>query len=322
MAEGLLARFAQKQPGRIYSGIFPFSRPDTDYMSGPEQPQKYAFAPRIDFAAGVSGDVLRALDIAGRATSGEMVTPRQANEVAMTMMGGSAFGRAPAGALATGLMARGAGNPPNPTRISTRNPTAAKRTEDPVGGMVKAARGASRGLRANDLPEMLDGLGYKYNVENSQFMSDQHGPSLSSYYTVETPSGAKRFRVSDHADGALVEGRTDLRLGANADEQMLDAFNALGVDAPQSVVDGAALSRSERLATQQKRNAAILDADTAAKRARVETQAAELAALGAGHLTGRSRRQAIAALNMKSDRKKRQAIAEIVAADLLMARRG
>lgn len=42
--------------------------------------------------------------------------------------------------------------------------------------------------------------------------------------------------------------------------------------------------------------------------------AAELTALGAGHLTGRSRRQAIAALNMKSDRKKRQAIAEIVAA--------
>jgi len=109
MAEGLLARLAQKEPGRIYGGLLPFSRPDTDYMSGPEQPQKYAFAPRVDFAAGIPGDVLRALDIAGRATSGEMVTPRQANEVAMTMMGGSAFGRVPAGALATGLMARGPG---------------------------------------------------------------------------------------------------------------------------------------------------------------------------------------------------------------------
>lgn len=106
MAEGLLARLAQKEPGRIYGGLLPFSRPDTDYMSGPEQPQKYAFAPRIDFAAGIPGDVLRALDIAGRATSGEMVTPRQANEVAMTMMGGSAFGRVPADALGMGLMAR------------------------------------------------------------------------------------------------------------------------------------------------------------------------------------------------------------------------
>jgi hypothetical protein len=106
MAEGLLARFAQKQPGRIYGGLLPFSRPDTDYMSGPEQPQQYAFSPRLDFAAGIPGDVARALDIAGRAMSGEMVTPEQANEVAMTMMGGSAFGRAPAGALSMGLMAR------------------------------------------------------------------------------------------------------------------------------------------------------------------------------------------------------------------------
>jgi hypothetical protein len=153
MAEGLLARFAQKQPGRIYSGIFPFSRPDTDYMSGPEQPQKYAFAPRIDFAAGIPGNVLRALDIAGRATSGEMVTPRQANEVAMTMMGGSAFGRAPAGALATGLMTRGAGNPPNPTRISTRNPTGVKRTEDPVAEQLSVG-----------LAESKASPGYEHNV--------------------------------------------------------------------------------------------------------------------------------------------------------------
>jgi hypothetical protein len=293
MAKGLLARFAQKQPGPTHN-VDPRYKaaaraPAAQVLRGLLAPQQLAEM-ALAFAPG-SGDAMAVRD--GQQNFADM---RKSIE-------GGDYGKAASDAIygttayASALPVLGAAIPH-------------------FGGMVKAARGASRGLRANDLPKMLDGLGYKYNVENSQFMSDQHGPSLSSYYTVETPSGAKRFRVSDHADGALVEGRTDLRLGANADEQMLDAFNALGVDAPQSVVDGAALSRSERLATQQKRNAAILDADTAAKRARVETQAAELAALGAGHLTGRSRRQAIAALNMKSDRKKRQAIAEIVAADL------
>lgn len=154
MAEGLLARLVQKEPGRIYGGLLPFSRPDTDYMSGPEQPQRYAFAPRLDFAAGIPGDVARAFDVAGRAMSGEMVTPKQANEVAMTMMGGSALGRAPAGALATGLMARGAGGQvPNPTRISTRNPTGAKRTEDPVAEQLSIG-----------LAESKASPGYEHNV--------------------------------------------------------------------------------------------------------------------------------------------------------------
>lgn len=168
---------------------------------------------------------------------------------------------------------------------------------------------ASSGLKVDDLPKLLDELGYKYKVENSKFWSDRFGSSMSAYYRVDTPEGVKRFRVSDHPEPGYVDLRTSLMLGENADEQMLGVFQVLGRDAPKRVIDGAARSRAEKLAAQQE----VLKAQEAQKLDQKRRQEDALNSFGAGHLTGRAKRQALAALHMRSEGKKRQAISEILA---------
>lgn len=189
-------------------------------------------------------------------------------------------------------------------------------------GAVKAMRGtdaipmdeASRMARAdkfksNDLPSILDDLGYKYKVENSQFMSDRHGPSPSSYYTVETPLGTKRFRVSDHEDAAINPNQTYLFLGRDVNEQKKAAFDALGIAVPEDVADGVLATQAKRAELARARDAAETNRKMDAK-SQIDDA---LNAFGAGHLTGRAKRQAIAALNMRSERRKKDTIAEILA---------
>lgn len=177
----------------------------------------------------------------------------------------------------------------------------------PMGEASRMARADK--FKANDLPSILDDLGYKYKVENSQFMSDRHGPSPSSYYTVETPQGTKRFRVSDHEDAAINPDQTYLFLGRDVNEQKKAAFDALGVAAPEDVTDGVLATQAKRAELARARDAAETNRKMDAK-SQIDDA---LNAFGAGHLTGRAKRQAIAALNMRSERRKKDTIAEILA---------
>lgn len=177
----------------------------------------------------------------------------------------------------------------------------------PMGEASRMARADK--FKSNDLPSILDDLGYKYKVENSQFMSDRHGPSPSSYYTVETPLGTKRFRVSDHEDAAINPNQTYLFLGRDVNEQKKAAFDALGIAVPEDVADGVLATQAKRAELARARDAAETNRKMDAK-SQIDDA---LNAFGAGHLTGRAKRQAIAALNMRSERRKKDTIAEILA---------
>ena len=82
----------------------------------------------------------------------------------------------------------------------------------------------------------LEMAGIPFKVERSQSNSASFGPSISTYYKVETPGGPKTIRVSDH-DYVAPDGGLDLRLGGSADDAIAQIHRLAGKDVPREVVD-------------------------------------------------------------------------------------
>lgn len=72
------------------------------------------------------------------------------------------------------------------------------------------AIGPRMGRAAGTIDDLLNAMGIPFRKEASRFSSEALGPSGSVYYKVETPSGPRQIRMSDH-DAPTGAGPLDFR---------------------------------------------------------------------------------------------------------------
>lgn len=82
-----------QEPGRTYGDTLPLSTDEQGNI-------------RFDIAGGIVGDALRGIRTISEGARGEPVSPEEATQAMLGVTGGSVFAKAPAGALASGLMRR------------------------------------------------------------------------------------------------------------------------------------------------------------------------------------------------------------------------
>ena len=109
-------------------------------------------------------------------------------------------------------------------------------------------------VHLSSVESWLDKAKIPYTVERSQSNSASLGPSISTYYKVDTPSGKKTIRVSDHHYVAP-DGGLDLRIGGDADDAIAQIHRLVGKDVPREVGDRLSATKASADVSNQAKDA-------------------------------------------------------------------
>ena len=130
-----------------------------------------------------------------------------------------------------------------------------------------------RGLQLGDVPNFLSAHNVPFETQHSRSMSDNFGPSVSTYHYVNTPVGRSKIRVSDHPYPAGED--VGLRLGMNPVEAEANLAGHLGLPMTAAASEFHARRKAE-IDAFDKKNLAIrqvLDARAAKDRDKQKAEA-------------------------------------------------